>query len=214
MSSKKIYYSLIILCGILFIAFVGAIVGGNYLFQQYNESYYNLKVRNEAIDRQQQELANARRDIETYQEIYTIAKTVVPQEKDQARTVRELVNIANSSGININSITFPSSNLGQVPPTPTTPAPAPESAASSAPQPPAAPPSQAQAVEGLQGVFEIEVNIAASEESVSFDRLITFLEKLEQNRRTSQVKNVSITPDQANRNLVTFTLSLSVFIKP
>jgi hypothetical protein len=40
------------------------------------------------------------------------------------------------------------------------------------------------------------------------------LQKLEQNRRTAHVTNLSIQPSEDDRNLVTFSVTLNIYIKP
>jgi len=198
-NSKKLYFlllgSLVVLAGLS----LATVYFGNQMLKKSASRLYDLKSESLELDEQQKTLVQAKKDIETYAEIETIAKTVVPQEKDQARTVREIVAIANRSGISISNITFPSSNLGSTDKKKKTTNTA---------------LTQLEPVEGIPGVYELEVNVQTdASQFVPFTTLLSFLRELEQNRRTSQVKTLTVTPSADNRELVTFNVVLSVYIK-
>src|SRR5260221_2288997 len=76
------------------------------------ERLVNLKLDSEVIESQQTALSKAKQDIKKYTELDQIARQIVPQEKDQAKVTREIVNIANDLGIKIANVTFPTSSLG------------------------------------------------------------------------------------------------------
>lgn len=209
MSSKKVFYIMVGLITVISsLTIAGTVLGSSELQKSAND-LVELKLENRILEEQQSSLARARRDIEDNKELEQISKTVVPQEKDQARTVREIINLANASGVQIGSITFPSSNLGQIRPVaPTT--------EEGAPSTPAAPPvTQVKPVEGIPGVFQLEVNVfSATESPVTYEQFINFLALLEKNRRTAQVTNITVQPSQQDTELVTFSLVVNVFIKP
>lgn len=199
MNSKKLFF---VLCGLLVVigaAGVGVFVYGNKLLVKQNSKLTTLKIEAGSLEEVQQSLVSAKKDIQTYSEIESIAKTVVPQEKDQARTVREIIKLAAESGINISSISFPSSSLGS------------KSTAAAAS---AAANTQTQKVDGISNVERLEVTVSSSSgQPVLFTNFVGFLEKLEQNRRTAQVTNINIQPSSDNRNFLTFNLTLNVYIK-
>lgn len=56
----------------------------------------------------------AKKDVEKYAYLNEIINSALPQDKDQARTVREIFLLAKQAGITIKSVQFPSSTLGAV----------------------------------------------------------------------------------------------------
>lgn len=204
MNTKRLFYGLAALLCILAVAVAGSVVYGNKFLVKQNEKLTTLKIESSNLELVQSSLTAAKKDIEQYSVIEQIAKTVVPQEKDQARTVREIVKLAGESGISIASITFPSSNLGS-----NVGGQAGASANSTA-----GAITQTQKVEGLTNVEKLPITVTAdSTKPVTYRSFILFLEKLEQNRRTSQVENINIQPSAENRNFLTFSLTLNVYIK-
>ena len=169
------------------------------------------------LDQKEASLAKATQEIEQYEDLEEIADSVVPQDKDQAKAVREIVKIANTSGISISSISFPASNLGSSTPQPSQ-SQGTESESSGTPATPPPPSiSQAEPVPGIAGVYSLEMTITPDTTvPVTYYQFLDFLERLENNRRTAQVTKVQITPltfDQ-NNPLINFNLSLNVFVKP
>ena len=64
-------------------------------------------------------------------------------------------------------------------------------------------------------MYELPITIVQDQTArVPYDRFITFLSKIEQNRRTAQVGSISVQPDANNPNNVAFTLVINEFIKP
>ena len=85
-----------------------------------------------------------------------------------------------------------------------------------APATPAAPAiSQVKPVEGITGVYQLELNVNTDATSpITYAQLIDFLSRLEQNRRTAQITNLTIQPSPTDRNLLAVTLQLTIYIKP
>ncbi len=75
--------------------------------------------------------------------------------------------------------------------------------------------SQAKPVQGMNGVYSLEANIAP-EGSVNYYQFISFLSKLEKNRRTAQVTSIKIDPKTSSGNnpQLTFSLTVNLFLKP
>src|SRR4051812_7915310 len=63
----------------------------------------------EQLTAQVQGIGKSKRDIATYSELEAITKSIVPQDKDQAATVREITKLADASKVPLTTITFPSS---------------------------------------------------------------------------------------------------------
>ena len=156
----------------------------------------DAKLQNRVLDDQLISLTSAKKDIKTYAQLNSIAQAVVPQDKDQARTVRSINDIASGLGIKLSAINFPPSTLGQA--TKTT----------------KKTETQVTSVKGIKGLFEMQITIQSDTDApVSYETLVEFLSRLENNRRTAQVSNITIIPDKSGSKL-TFSLVLNTYIKP
>ncbi len=206
MKAKYVFYGLIgglVVCSGIGVA---GIVLGNSWLQKQSKSLVSLKVHSQALDDQQLALAQAKQDIVKYTPLNTIAQTIVPEDKDQALTVREITDLAANTTIKIGSITFPASNLGQ----PKTSAGGNTSTVS-----PTFSKSQLTVVPGLSGVYQMPITVQSdSNNPITFIQLISFLQALETNRHTAQVGQLTITPSDASGQHLSFTLIINVFIKP
>ncbi len=211
MTPKKSYYAMLGVLGLGFVVLIGAVVLGNTLINQQSAKLLGLKLENRVLDDQQSALITANKDIQKYADLNNVAKAIVPQDKDQAKTVREIVTIAKEANIPIASISFPSSTLGQAAPktanTPDNPG-----SGATVKTPPV---TQVKPVAGMVGVYQMEITIQSdSSQPVPYSAFIDFMKKLEKNRRTAQVSTITITPFSRDINLVTFSLGINVFIKP
>lgn len=202
MNSKRLFFILVASLVAINAGGVALLVYGNKVLDKQNSKLTELKVEANTLDTVQQSLVKAKKDVEKYKDLAQVVETVVPQEKDQARTIRELVQIANESGVSIDSINFPSSTLGSSnKPGSSTPA---SSGATTN--------TQTQKVDGLNNVERLEITITSSKQ-VSYTNFILFLQKLEQNRRTAQVSSITVTPSAVDKSRVNFSLVLNVYIK-
>ncbi len=214
MTSKKVYFGLLGLIGVLALGAIGSLVLGNSMLRSNANNLVELKLENRVLEEQQIALLQANKDVEKYSELESLTRTIVPQDKDQAKSVRELVKIAAENNINITSITFPTSTLGTTPPKTTKST---EKAEDTTNEPKATTPqvSQVTPVDGISGVYQMEITIQSdSAQPVSYNNLVDFLEALENNRRTAQVANISIQPRPDDPKLLTFSIIIKVFIKP
>ena len=211
MNSKKVFFVMIGLLSLLGIMLITTVVAGDKLLRKQSDKLASLKLEDQVIEMQQASLVQANKDLQKYAELKSIAKQIVPQDKDQARAAREIISLAEQSSIRISSLTFPSSTLGQ--PVPKAPA-----AAEGAAEPPkntAPPVTQVKPVDGIKGLYYLDIAIASdSNRPVTYNKLVEFLERLENNRRTAQVSQISIQPDPRNRTGLNFTLTVTVYIKP
>jgi len=215
MSNKKFFYVMLASVIVLCFALLGITIGGNIVFQKQSEKLVGIKAKAQVAEEQKVSLSQAKKDIEKYTDLDRIAKTVVPQDKDQAKTVREINKIAADSGISIQQITFENSNLGQAPAKKSTSTDegSSESSTEAKPQQTTSTISQVKPVEGINGVYSLEITIASGDNPVSYYGFIRFLEKLEANRRTSHVSEITVSPTE-NGAGVTFTLKLNAYLKP
>lgn len=210
MTAKRAFFVMIGLVGVTAIGIIAAIYFGNKMLVKESDKLVDLKAINSVLESQETGLAQAKKNIEKYKDLEEITQTVVPRDKDQARATREVVSLAAESGFAIKSITFPASNLGtKVAP------PSGSENNNSAEQPASNPISQAKPVQGINGVYSLEANIVP-EGTVNYYQFISFLAKLEKNRRTAQVTSIKIDPKTSTRNnpQLTFSLTLNIFLKP
>jgi len=198
--AKQLYFVLSTALILLLGGFFGVAYGANKLMGAQADKLAKLRGDSAALDALQTSLVKNKRDITKYSDLNTIAETVVPQDKDQAEAVREIVNLATQSGIaKLSSITFPTSTLGASIVTPTTNQNL----------------TQLTPVKGMPGVYELQITVTlTAADEVPYSQFITFLSKLEQNRRTAQVSTISVVPDPLSPNKVSFTLGINEFIKP
>lgn len=167
-----------------------------------SKAMVELKVKSQAADDQLSSLEQAKKDVQKYSYFKDVAKTVIPNDKDQAEAVLEINRLATKSGISIQSITFPASNLSA------------GSASSSKTI------SQAKPVTGISGLYSLELTITPASgagvpanRQITYKKMLDFLSSIENNRRTAQITSVNIQQAEGNKGL-SFTLSINTFIKP
>ncbi|HSX33260.1 MAG TPA: hypothetical protein VLF91_02910 [Candidatus Saccharimonadales bacterium] len=195
MNAKRLFYVLIgAICLVIGLGGLG-VVGGNKFLGTQSDVLLNLRLESESLDAQQTAVAQAQSDIIKYDSLNKIALSVVPEEKDQAQTVRELVELASNAGVSLGSISFPTSSLGG------------KTAGNV--------PSQLTPVKGISGVYEMPITIQSDpKKPITFPQLVSFLQSLENNRHTAQVGQVTITPADSGGGGLTFELIVNVYIKP
>lgn len=202
------------LTGLSFIIVAASTAGGLYLLKGQSEKLVSLKLENQTLEEQDQAITLAQQDIQKYEELAETAKSIVPQDKDQAKTIREIDRIAAESRIRLDSFGFEASTLGVTKKTAKTPTTT-DSSAAATPATPAAPPvTQVEAVPGMTGVYQLPVTTQATGYRTTYPGLIGFLRGLENNRRTAQVQQISIQPDAKNPSLLNFTMQFNVFMRP
>jgi hypothetical protein len=210
MNSKKTFIAMSVFCFFSLGMLAGSVFFGNKMLQSHSEKLTSLKVEAAVAEEQQTLLTQAKKDLDKYAELNDVARQIVPQDKDQARAVREIIAIANESGIQITGITFPASTLGQAAPKATTTEGEADATKKATPTI-----SQVKPVDGITGVYQLELNVTTdTSKPISYAQLIGFLKRLEQNRRTAQITNLSIQPNPGDRTLLTLTMQLIIYIKP
>lgn len=208
MTSRRVFFAMTGVVAISAGLFIGGVVLGNQRLTNQAQKLVGLKLEAQVVTAQQTALVQAKKDIEAYSELAVIARTIVPQDKDQARSVLEINKIAEESGIKLQTIAFQSSNLGQAAPPAT---PSGDEAPSTTP---AAPPlTQVKPIEGITGVYSLEMIITPGEGVISYSNFLNFLERLENNRRTAHVSKIAINP-LAKGGGLSFTLTLNAYVKP
>ncbi len=200
------------LAGSIVLFFIVAAVGLNALSSE-SQKLVDLKQQSRTADAEAASLSAAKKQVAQYAYFNDIAKTVLPSDKDQAQAVIDIFSLADQSGIAIASITFPASSLGSKA--------APASGSSNAATAPAASViSQAKPVEGIPGLYSLGLTISPQTgpgvpdvKRVTYPKLLDFLGRIENNRRTAQITQVNIQP-QASDQTINFTMTINIFIKP
>lgn len=206
MNHQRIYFGMI---GLLIISFFVSIFGTyeiNNILNSKSGALASQQTKITSLNSEQLALLNAKSELKKYASLYNIAQSVVPQNKDQTQTVRQIINIAAANNIIIGSITFPSSNLGST-------------ISSSVSTVSIGNPNLSQLVKvpAIPGVYTLPITItssSAANQSSTFNEFIGFLQGLENNRQTAQVTSLLITPNSQNPNDITFNISLNIYIKP
>lgn len=202
MNSKRLSYTLtslvVVLClGLLFGAHT---VAG--IIAKDSNNLVSLQLKEQSLNDQIAQLQQTKADAKKYAPLAAIAKSIVPQDKNQAEAVREIVNLAKAAGVTISQISFPKSSLDSTQ--------APSSAAKSKINL-----SQLSPVNGISGVYSLPITVMDDPtQPVSYSQFINFLSSLENNRRTAQVTDISLQPDPKNPSQLSFSLSINEYIKP
>ncbi len=229
MNAKRFYRIMLGLFGLLIVGSVALTVYANSWLKSRSQTLVDTKLEIDLLEKRQQYTQKEAVELTKYKDIVNVLDEIIPKDKDQARAIAELQKIADDIGVGIGSITFPASDLGtKAAKVVVTPAPAAGSSAAAQATPTAAPaaPSvtQAKPVEGISNVLGIEVSLAQIDKlggiagsGMSYNQLISFLESLEKNRRTMQVKTLQIQPVvDTNQNITGYAASvtLNIFVKP
>jgi hypothetical protein len=215
LDNKKLRLILSGLLGLSVLVFLGITLGGLSVLQSKSKQIVELKVQNQTAEAQLSNLEQTKKDIEKYSYFKDVAKTVIPSDKDQAEAVLEINQMANESNILIQSINFPASSLGATTSTLSTSS---QDATSAASKTTAI--SQARPVSGIAGLYSLELIITPqtgantpTDKQITYDKMLDFLRRIENNRHTAQITNVTIAPANAQQT-INFTLTINIFIKP
>jgi hypothetical protein len=217
MSAKRVYLGLVGLTICLLLGLVGSAYGINNMLTARATTLTALKAKNAALDQEQLSLANARKEIQKYAELQKITQAVVPEDKDQAEAVRQIVNIAAANGISLASINFPASSLGSAG-TGASNTGSGTGAVNVGPVKTSANAgnlSQLQPVKNIPGVYVLQLTVQSdASKPVPYSSFIKFLNALEHNRRTAQISSITLQPVANNPDLLSFTLIINEYIKP
>jgi len=212
LTTKRLFYGMVAIVLLFVVLLVAVAVVGTKLLKHEASRLSDLKAQNQVVQDQEVSLIQAKKDVEKYRDLGELSKAIVPQDKDQAKTVREINRIASESGIQLQAITFTASTLGQAAPAPTKQDGDNKDQAAAKPAQPSI--TQVSPVDGIPGVYSLGITITpAANKPIPYEQFLGFLEKLENNRRTAHVDNISVNPVEGS-NGVTFSLTLNAYVKP
>lgn len=221
MTGKKLRNILYGLIAFGLVVFIVISYFGMSILKKQSQSMVDRKAKSLSLEAQRKNLTAAKRDVEKYSSFNDVAATVIPRDKKQVQAIADIVQMANQSGILLQGIAFPNSTLGAKPSTATQPG-STSTATGSSTQLAI---SQAKPFSGIPGLYSLEVTITPNVDDnlpptskVTFPKLVNFLSAIENNRRTAQVTQISITPidDKSGPTgeYINFNLILNIFIKP
>ena len=215
MNAKRTYYLLIGLTVVILMATVGVLYLASSLLSKNSQKLVEYKAENAGIEQSKKIYNKAAIDLKKYQPLKAAVDEALPKEKDQAKAVKEIYQIASETGIQIEEIKFTDSTLGQKA-KPTTTTPTDNSSASTAPKEstPATPSiTQAKPIKNISGVLGIEMTLKIKPNTtggtIDYNRFINFIDQLSLNRRSVQITNVTIAPKLKSAELTTL-----IFVKP
>lgn len=211
MNAKKLY--MILVGGIIGLSVVSLalLYVAGLIMQKSANNLVSVKLDNLALDEQEKAYLQARKDLEKYKDLAATIENVLPKSKDQARAVREIYKIGDESNIAIDKISFSSSTLGQK-----------TSSVSTSSKSTTQVLSQAKAVDGMPGVLGVDMDMAlrsskSSKSYISYSDLLNFLQKVELNRRSMQIKKLSVEVDPtatSKDNISGVDITVTIFVKP
>lgn len=193
LTAKRVYLILSGLIVLSLLALAGCGYAADKFLKDKSKDVHDARLKTMVLEAQQAGLRKAKSDIDKYKDLAEIAKDIVPQDKDQAQTVREISNLAAKNGVRLGGITFPTSTLGAK----------------------ATTDSQLKPVKSIEGTYVLDITVRSdSKISAPYSSLLGFLQSLESNRRTALVTGITLTPDAKSPGKVQFSLTISEYIKP
>jgi hypothetical protein len=214
MTPKLYRYLLMGLLALIAIIFVGVTFVGMGKLSHRSQELVDAKLKSKTLDAQLTALEAAKKQIDKYGYFNDVARTVIPNDKDQAQAVLDITQQAGKAGFSIASITFPTSTLGGK--TTSTSATNGSSVLNAV--------SQAIPVEGISGLYSLQLTVVPltgptvpASEKVTYPKLIDFLKRIERDRRTAQIAQITIQPQSDSdgpTGEINFSLVINVFIRP
>lgn len=211
LDSKKLRLVLLGFLGLSVVGFAGIIFIGLPILSSKSQQMVQLRVKSQTADTQLSNLEQTKKDVEKYSYFKEVAKTVIPNDKNQAQTVLDIFQIANDSGISIATIDFPPSTLG-VGASPTGQDATTATSAQNAI-------SQAKPVSGIPGLYSLQLiitpdsgNGVPADKQQTYPKMLDFLSRIEKDRRTAQMTQITI-QHAINSQALTFILTINTFIK-
>jgi len=217
--AKRLSY---VLSGLMLLQFLGMVLltlFANTWLTSKSDNIVTLKLDTTLLEEKQKASQRALIDLDKYEATRVLLEKIVPKSKDQAKTIGELQKIAEETDVTISTITFPASELGNSSSNATVVGTTPTAAATDTNAV-----SQAKPVSNIPGLLGIEVSLSqidkkggASGSGMSYNQLISFLEAVEKNRRTMQIKTLQVLPIKSSTGSISgysLTVTMNIFVKP
>lgn len=195
---------------LLTIATFGVLFFANTFLKKSSVKLNQLKIENASIEENERIYTKAKNDLLKYQDLKSAVEDALPKEKDQAKALKELIQISNDTNIKIEKIEFTDSTLGDK--AKVTGAPSTTPGNGTKPVAPN-PITQSKPIPGISGVMGIEMKVTVSgvndKSPLNYDNFISFLDKISYNRRSMQITKLNIQP-----GLKKAEITVNIFVKP
>lgn len=197
--------------GLCVLFFFATLFFGRSLLTTKSRELSKLRLEDSTTKAQVDSLTQAKAEVAKYSYYHSIAKAVIPNDKDQAQAVVDIFATAEAAGLSLQNLTFPISTLGLSGSGGVTSSAVPESKSVL---------SQAKPVTDISGLYSIEVVLSPENtpqtpdnKKPTYPKMIDFLQRIEKNRRTAQITALNIEPIDGS-DKVNFSITLNIFIKP
>lgn len=217
-NSKRYYYLLLLSSLLLFIGAILLTIYTNSWLTKKSETLVTLKLETAALEEEQKVSQKAANYLEENESMRLLLEKIVPKNKDQANAIGELLKISDEIGVTINTFSFPASELGNNTKNVAVAGTAPASTTSGADIV-----TQAKPVINIPGILGIEVSLSQidrrggdSGSGITYDQLLRFLEAIEKNRRTMQIKTMQVSPLKSSNGKIngySLVLTINIFVK-
>lgn len=190
-TSKKAFKGMLIVIAASAALSIGLFYITDQNLQKRSKEISELRAQEEISQQQITIYEDARKKIDELAYIDELAQEVLPTSKDQANVIAEIRGFGIKSGVSVDTISFngvttQGDNLDL---------------------------SQTKEFEGVSGVRILPAQLLLAPDA-SYNSLLQFLERIEQNRRKIQVVGLSLTPNPENRTTFsTITIDINIFLK-
>lgn len=187
MTPKRVYFILLAVLILTVAGSAGAYYYADRLLAQRATEISRLKAEHDIVELKISNARDAEKKIEELAFVAEIAEQVLPPEKLQSNVLGELVKFASDTGVNLQSVAFSptdakaTSNIAN---------------------------SQTVPLEGVPGVSTLKTTITISR--ARYDQALSFLEKLESNRRKMQVDSINLSPTD---DTFSASIVLDIYVK-
>jgi hypothetical protein len=208
MNAKKVFYLLIGLTVIIVIATGSMLFFADSFLKKNSEKLTQYKKDEKQVQLDERVYTKANNDLKKYTQLglRQAVDEALPKEKDQAKAVKEVLQIATVTGVKIEKIQFTDSTLGDKVKTPAA-NPNGQTVA------PSATITQAKPIPGISGVQGIEMTVgltgANDKTPINYSQFTDFVDKITNNRRSMQISKLTIQP-----GLKKAELTINIFVKP
>lgn len=190
MNPKNLFFTLL---GGLALTVVGIFAGfyyANNLLSEKSDVIANLKAEDEILAQKLYSAEITKNNLNKLGFVQDLAKEVLPDAKNQSEVILLISKIADETGIKTGSFSFASTE-GEPGDT-----------------------SQTTPLEGTVGVLVLPINTSFS---ATYNQLISFLEKTEQNQRKMQISNIAITPQTLQpgqtKQILDVQITINAYVK-
>lgn len=213
MNSKRLYFALIGMVIITVVATTLLVFYSNKFLNNESlklDNARSMSQKNTLLDVKYRQIStNSRYWQEPSRDLYTTVANMLPTQKGQAEAVSLIQQLVaeNYSGLRLNSITFPSSELGAKT---AVAAPTPSASGSAATSPTPSPASskitQSKPIKDVTGIVAIETKISlkppTGSDAIDYESFLKFLDGLTNNTRLMQVTELSVSPGLKGADII------------